>query len=148
MNSPPEEKKDFSYVVHRQQLNRYFEPLLRARLTGSKELEDKQKEIVDLLASIKELEKKYDEVEDLSRSAEIGDDAPPELAELLLTFCARASQDEFAAGDMREIFARDCAERGPSRAGRLYWSNVLGYLLQRSLRLAALVGFIRRLFVG
>jgi hypothetical protein len=79
---------------------------------------------------------------DLDRSA------PPELAELLLNFFARASQDEYARGDMRQIYVRDRAERGRVRADRLYWSSVLEYLLRRSLPLAAVVGFIKKLLVG
>jgi hypothetical protein len=104
--------------------------------------------IAELENRIMELERLQNDSPSLDLGPEIGYDAPPELAELLLTFCARASQDEFAAGDMREIFVRDCTERGRSRAARLYWSSVLGYLFRRSLRLAAVVGFIKKLFVG
>jgi hypothetical protein len=79
--------------------------------------------------------------------SDVDNAAPPEW-QILLTFFARASQDEFAAGDMHENFVRDCAERGRALAGRLYWASVLGYLLRRSLRLAAVLGFIKKLFVG
>jgi hypothetical protein len=71
---------------------------------------------------------------------------PPALAEFLLTFCARTRRDEFAAGDMNERFARDCIERGRRRAQRLYWANVLGYLLRHSFKLAAIIGVMKRLF--
>jgi hypothetical protein len=108
------------------------------------ENESRLKEIEQLHATDRELDERIKNLQVALRD----DVDPPELAELLLAFFARASLDVFAAGDLRENFVRDCAERGRARADRLYWASVLGYLLQRSLRLAAVVGFIKKVFVG
>jgi hypothetical protein len=144
--SPPE---DMDIAVDAQIASsrlRHVQRLSVRRLWIAAENEGRMKEIEKLSAAHRELEERIKDL--LAASRDVDDTTPPELAELLLTFFARASQDEFAAGDMGEIFVRDCVEWGRSRAGRLYWASVLGYLLQRSLRLAALAGIIRKLFVG
>jgi hypothetical protein len=75
----------------------------------------------------------------------------PLTAEFLLQLCTTSIRDDSYVGCINERFGRICAEQGPARARRLYWADVLGYLLRqlpRALKLAALIGVIKRLLFG
>jgi hypothetical protein len=73
---------------------------------------------------------------------------PPIAAEFLLRLCATSIRDESYAGCINERFGRNSVDGDDARARCLYWADVLGYLLRqlpRALRLAAIIGAIKRL---
>lgn len=72
----------------------------------------------------------------------------PLVAEFLLRLCATSIRDESYLGCIHDRFALNCAERGHARASWLYWADMLGFLLwqlPRALKLAAIIGAIKRL---
>jgi hypothetical protein len=55
--------------------------------------------------------------------------APPAAAEFLFAFLGPKAHAETMIGDLAELFASDCLERGHQRARLLYWSRTLRSML-------------------
>jgi hypothetical protein len=79
----------------------------------------------------------------------------PKLADFLMVLCNSPDAADSLLGCMEERFRRDCAKHGVQRAKWLYWRcaiesswPLLSRAISRTVKWAAIISAVKRLFVG